>query len=370
VPGLDEVLGGGAVQGNSLLIQGTPGSGKSSLGLQMLVSGAIQQNEPGIFFSFDQFPQQLYRDAASFAWDLRALESNNLVRVIFARRDDLYSSFAERESAAITKITDGVIDLGAKRILVDSVSQFWHLPLPEEDQRKLFYEFVMKLKGLNATPILITETSSAAEEIFTREEFAVDTILRLEHTASEFAGGPRSRWLEVRKARGQEVIEGRHAFRIQGDGLRIFPFVHLASRGDDLEEPETGRCSTGVAELDTLLNGGFQCSTSTMIAGMSGTGKTILAAHFVAAGLSASSPAIYVTLNERPGQLLRNMEARKLPLTQAAKRGDLTVLHVTGGGTNLIEFYHQIRELIESKKVKRVVIDGLRDLLSSGPNER
>src|SRR5687768_14818261 len=93
ISGLDTILGGGFVRGNSILLRGTPGSGKSALGMHLLASGALNSDEPGIIVSFEQFTEHLYRDALSFGWDFRALEAQGRLKVIFARRDDLYSSF-------------------------------------------------------------------------------------------------------------------------------------------------------------------------------------------------------------------------------------------------------------------------------------
>jgi circadian clock protein KaiC len=368
IRGLDEILGGGFLHGNSVLIQGTPGSGKSSLGLQLVANGAILYEEAGIIMSFEPFPQQLYRDALSFGWDLQSLEKRGLLRIIFARRDDLYSSFAEKESDAITLITDAAIELQARRVLVDSTSNFWRLPLQREEQQKLFYEFVMKLKGLNLTPILTADLPSQGDEP-SREEMHVDTIVALQHTRASFAGAERKRTLEVIKTRGQNVVEGRHPFRIGQDGLRVSPYIHLQPLEQHPPQPPRPRCSTGMADLDTLLEGGFQCGTTTMLAGMSATGKTTLAGHFVAAGLAAGENAVFVTLHESSSQLIHNMEKRGLGFVKAVGDRRLTVVHATASALQLIEFYYELKDLVESTDARRVVIDGLRDFLATVTDE-
>jgi circadian clock protein KaiC len=367
IAGLDQILGGGFLHGNSILIQGTPGAGKSALGLEIIANGILLFNEPGIIFSFEQYPQLLYRDARNFGWDLRAMEEQGLLRVLFAHRDDLYSSFAEIESDAITHLTEGAIDLVARRAFIDGASNFWRLPLSLEEQRKIFFEFVMKLKGLGVTPILASDLSPCEEEI-APEEFAVDTIVRLEHRGSQLLGDQRRRTIEIAKARGQQCIDGKHPLRIQADGVHVSPYVQLpASTGEAVPE-EPGRCSTGVADLDALLKGGVLCRSTTMLAGMTGTGKTTLAAYFLAAGLSGGEPAIFVSFNERPAQLLRNMEQRELAFAQAASSGALTVVHAATPGQQLIEFYHQLDQLVDATKARRVVIDGLRDLMTLATN--
>ncbi|MGI8908881.1 MAG: ATPase domain-containing protein [Candidatus Sumerlaeaceae bacterium] len=369
VPGLDIILGGGFLRGNSILLRGTPGAGKSALGMHLIANGALQFDEPAIILSFEQFSEHLYRDALSFGWDFHALEAQGRLRVIFARRDDLYSSFAEKESVAITQITDSTIDLRAQRVLIDSASQFWRIPLPQEEQRKIFFEFVMKLKGLGLTPILTSEAIGGHEDSFGPEEFAMDTILTLDHGPAPYMGGHRTRTLEVVKTRGQESIEGRHPFRIFSSGVRVSPCLHLEPPTVDEEGCPTGRRQTGVDDLDALLKGGFQAGTMTMIAGMTGTGKTTLAAHFIAAGLKNDEAGVYVSLHERPGQLTRNMDRRGLEFTRNTEAGRLTTIHAAATGLQPIEFRHTLEEVIRTKGATRVVIDGLRDLLLGAVSE-
>ena len=369
VTGLDEILGGGFQQGNSVLVQGTPGAGKSALGLQIIANGALKFDEPGIILSFEQFPEQLYRDALSFGWDFREMEKRGLLRIIFARRDDLHSSFAERESAALTLITDGTIDLGAKRVLVDPVNTFWQLPLPAEEQRKVFIEFVMKLKGLRLTPILTSDIDTRGGGP-AHEEFAVDTIVRLDHIGSAFPGGARQRTIEIVKARGQGFTEGRHPFRIFDTGVSVTPFIHVAPPENGASDQAADRCSTGIADLDALVHGGVLRGSSTMIAGMSGTGKSIIAAHFLAAGLGRGEKCVLVTLNERATQLVRNMDQRGTGFRDAARSGDLTIVRCEAPSVQLIELYYQLKDLLESQGATRVVIDGLRDMLLCSSSER
>lgn len=374
IEGLDLVFGGGIFYENSVLIQGTPGAGKTPLGMQIVASGILMYDEPGIILSFEQFPQLLYRDALSFGWDLRAMEEKGLLRVFFLRRDDLYSSFPEIESAAISHVTDATIDLGAKRVFLDGAENFWRLPLGFEERQKIFLEFVMKLKGLGLTPLLSSDfalAGKAGHEEIAPEEFAVDTIIRLEHCGSQRLGDQRRRTLEVIKARGQECLDGKHPFRIRADGVHVSPFVQLPASMSETTAEEPRRLSTGIEDLDALLHGGVAEQSTTMIAGMTATGKTTFAAHFMAAGLAQGEPGIFVSLSEEPAQLLHNMQQRQLRFVEAVERKQLTLLHVSTPGMQLIEFYHQLRELVELTRARRVVIDGVRDLLAlaSGDSE-
>lgn len=368
IPGLDALLGGGFLQGNSVLLRGTPGSGKTALGMQLLANGALLFDEPGILLSFEVFPDQLYRDALSFGWDFHQLEKDGKLRVFFARRDDLYSSFAEKESTVVSHITDAALDMGSRRVLVDSATQFWQLPMPLAEQRKVFYEFVMKLKGLGLTPILTSE-ATGNEDAFGPEEFAVDTILSLDHGPAAFSGGYRTRTVEVVKARGQKVAEGRHPIRIYTDGVRVYPCLAPEPIPAEEEICPTGRAGTGIEDLDKLLHGGLHTGTLTMVAGMTGTGKTTLAAHFLASALQKGEAAIYVTLNERAGQLARHMDQRGLQFSEGVDAGKLLIMQASTSGLQAVEFRHVLEDAIKQSGATRIVIDGLRDLLRTAASD-
>lgn len=368
ISGLDALLGGGFLPGNSVLLRGTPGSGKTALGMQLISNGILLYDEPGLVLSFEIFAEQLYRDALSFGWDFHQLENQGKLRVFFARRDDLYSSFAEKESAVISRITDSALDMGSRRVLIDSATQFWQLPMPLDEQRKVFYEFVMKLKALGLTPILTSE-ATGSEDAFGPEEFAVDTILKLDHGPAAFTGGYRTRTIEVVKARGQKVAEGRHPLRIYPDGVRVYPCLPPEPVPIEEEVCLTGRASTGVPDLDDLLNGGFQRGTMTMVAGMTGTGKTTLAAHFVASALEKGEAAIYVSVNERAGQTARHMDNRGLGFSRAMEDGRLTFLHASTSGLQAVEVRHLLEDAIGKSGATQIVIDGLRDLLRTAASD-
>lgn len=385
ITGLDAVFGGGLLHGHSLLLQGSPGSGRTALGLQILANGALLYNEPGVILAVEQFPDQFRREANGQGWGLQALEAEGRLRLVFVSRDDLYSSFAERESVALSRVAEAVYELRARRVLIDPGAEFFRLPFSSEEQHKVFAEFVFKLKSLEVTPILTADAPAESRD-FGPEEAAVDAILRLDHGPALFAGGNRQRGLEIVKARGQRVIEGRHPFRIAPGGIRVSPYAPAAEiEFCETDGPvcETGigssvalelkpdeRLSSGINELDELLFGGLLGGSTTVIAGVSGTGKTVISSHFIAAGLENGEAGIYVSLFERPSRLVQDMGRRGLPFPEAAARGTLTVLHVEGTSLQPIEFYYELQQLLEVTKARRVVIDGLRQLLANAASQR
>lgn len=384
IAGLDAVLGGGLLHGHSLLLQGTPGSGRTALGLQLLASGALLYGEPGIILAVEQSREQFVREAWGLGLDLQALEARGRIRVIYARRDDLYSSFAERESVALSRIAEAALDLQARRLLVDPGSEFFRLPMPTEDRHRVFEEFIRKLKDLNLTPVLTGDVPADGRD-FGPEEAAVDAIVRLDHGPAAFMGGRRRRELEVIKARGQHVLEGRHLFRIEPGRIRVFPCAFSGTlevytiEDEALLESRTGqspkgggRMTTGVTDLDRLLGGGVWPGSVTLAAGAMATGKTLLASHFAAAGLDQGERVLYVTLGDRASRFLEAADRRGLALTNAASAGALTLLQSDATGLHPLEFVYDLQEQLEASRATRVILDGVCGLLTraSCPDER
>lgn len=157
IKGLDCILRGGLIRGNSLLIQGPPGSAKTTLGIQTLVNGINRFNENAILLSMEQYPEQIIRDAKGFGWDLSGGIQENRLRIQTIRPHDLYHSLTGEDSQAIVDIREAKESLGAKRILVDSITHFYRTQQPVEEQDRVFTEFLQALRQIGLTALLIAE---------------------------------------------------------------------------------------------------------------------------------------------------------------------------------------------------------------------
>ncbi len=155
IPGLDAMLNGGFLRQSINLIEGAPGSGKSTLGMQFIYAGACH-GEPGIILTFEEFPEHYYRDAATFGWDLRELERQNLLKVIMSSPEVTKADF-ERVDGTLQNLID---TLGVQRILIDSINHMEGLQRDPVEQRKLMYSFLNALKRHELTAILTRESSS------------------------------------------------------------------------------------------------------------------------------------------------------------------------------------------------------------------
>lgn len=156
IDGLDEILHGGFLPQTANVVEGAPGTGKSTLGMQFIYNGIVKYNEPGIIVTFEEFPQQYYRDAASFGWDFKALESQNKLRIVMTSPDVLRRDL-EMEGGLIQ---DAIRGMDAKRIVVDSISQFRRLAVDSLQLRELEYKLINALKREGLTSILTRESKA------------------------------------------------------------------------------------------------------------------------------------------------------------------------------------------------------------------
>ncbi|MGI8907584.1 MAG: ATPase domain-containing protein [Candidatus Sumerlaeaceae bacterium] len=363
IEGLDCVLCGGFLYHNSILIKGAPGCGKTTLGIQILYNGVVQSDEPGIIVLFEQFPQQLYRDLMSYNWNLSELVQQNRLRIIFSTPEDAMAKDKTSEPPLIAQIQDAAAEIGAKRILVDSVTHILNAAADSRHARELLMRFINHLKTTGLTPIMTAE-SEDREGAIGVDEYLSDCVLLL----SSESGKDRSfnlRELRVRKTRGHDHLRGRHVFKLSDAGVEVFP---LSVTGNPCNGSKASartaldKVHSGVSGLDLMLGGGYTRGTSTIIAGMPGTFKTTLAAQFAAAAAGDGEKALIISFAERAAFLARLMEEKGIPVQKQIESGNLQIWHYTPKEIYIEELLSRLSRELSSSPMTRLVIDGINDI--------
>ena len=212
---LDALLCGGLPEGNSVLLQGAPGTGKTVLGMQFLEAGITQFSEPGLMITFEEHPRRLYRDALALGWDFEGFEANRQLLVVFTSPQVFLKELETNHYAGLIR------DYGLRRVVVDSLTQFEAEAQSTEAVRVRFTRIVNALRRCGLTTLMTSEAESR-EPTFrvTPEEYLADTIIQLSNSQS---GGQRVRSLEILKNRGSAHSNTQHPFTIEFQGLHIQP---------------------------------------------------------------------------------------------------------------------------------------------------
>lgn len=249
IHGLDDVLCGGLPQGATVILEGTPGTGKTTFGFQFLYHGATVKGDAGIYVTFEEFPAQLYKDMSRFGWDLRGLEMRNQLKVVCLSPETLVDQMLEPGG-----LFDQVVDeMDCKRIVIDSVSLFQYGLHSHQAHRKIMYQLrnILRKKGLTA--LLIREQSEINTNQVPFEHFVADGVIRL--MVKPQLERYRERILEVLKMRGTKFLEGEHVYRITDEGVYLIPALHILNEA--MDEGQAAYSSTGISRLDSILGGGI-----------------------------------------------------------------------------------------------------------------
>lgn len=357
VAGLDEILIGGILKGESVLMEGLPGTGKTTMGLHFILQG-IADGQPGLIITFEEFPAQYYRDALNFGWDLKKLEKEKKLKLIMTSPKVLVQEL-ERPGGMFDELTR---ELGLQRVLVDSINFLYHHQSDTRGARDLINRFINGFKRQGVTSLLIKDIEG--EELSHWGMYSVDCYIRLRfELVRDFQ---RRRLIEVFKARGQKHLYGQHPFEITETGVEVYP-ASLSSESSpalDADVKEAPRISSGVAGLDDMLGGGFFAGQSVLVTGTSGTGKTNLALSFLAEGLRLEESALYLSVEEMGHSLLQHTRSLGLDLSSAVRQGRLTLLTIPSAGLSEGAFLHLLRKNLAEIKPRRLVVDPINFLNS------
>lgn len=363
IQGLDEITWGGLPRGRPTLVSGCAGSGKTLFGLEFLVRGATQYNEPGVFVSFEESIQDLTKNAASLGFDLDRLvaEKKLFLDHVHIERSQIEETGEYDLDGLFIRLADAVQRVRARRVVLDTIEVlFGELSNPgilRAEIRRLFGW----LKKKRVTAVITAEQDRSNG--LTRhglEEFVSDCVILLDHRIREEIS---TRRLRIVKYRGSTHGTSEYPFLIDEHGISVLPISSLRL---DHEAPAQ-RISSGIPRLDGMLGGkGFYQGSSVLISGTAGTGKTSLAAHLVEAACRRGERCLYFAFEESPRQIIRNMRSIGIDLESAVRKGllEFHAARPTYGGIE--EHLGLAHKAISRFQPRVVVVDPVTNLIVVG----
>jgi circadian clock protein KaiC len=365
IAGLDDILCGGFTPYRVYLIEGVPGSGKTTLALQYLLEGA-RRGEPVLYVTLSETEEELRAVARSHGWNMDGVVIRELVPPEQSLQPaEQYTMFhpAEVELSETTRtILADVERLKPTRLIFDSLSELRLLAGDALRYRRQLLAFKQFFRGRNCTVMLLDDLTSSGRDL--QVQSIAHGVLVLEQLVPEY--GADRRRLRVLKHRGRQFRGGYHDYIIRAGGLQVFPrLVAAEHRRDTIEE----KIPSGIATIDKLLGGGLERGTSTLIVGSAGTGKSSLASHFVVSCARRGQRAAMFIFDESRHTLLSRMRGLGIALQKAVDDGLVDVRQVDPAELTPGELVHTIRLAVENG-AQCIVIDSLNGYLNAMPGER
>jgi len=358
IDGLDHLLKGGVLPNASIMVEGTPGTGKSTLALQFIAEG-VRLGEPGIFVTLEEYPSEFYRDARSYGWDFTKWEQEGKVRVIATSAQAL-----KKQIETGGPLTAEARSMGARRVVVDSVNHFERVSTNPIVLRSTLGGLIHAFKIEDMISLFTKDTEApGALEVWGR--YTVDILIELSFLLMK--GRERHRLIEVHKARGQDHVLGRHTFKITDRGGMILPRPVVQTLVAAKEgRPKAERIPSGTEGFDEMLGGGLIQGQTVLLAGGAGTGKSLLAASFAQAS-GKSGRSLYICMEDPPGRVMQNAAAIGVDLFGGVKSGDIKLLYLPPVELSPDELLHLVETELDAGGYHRLVIDSISSLRSVTP---
>ena len=366
ITGLDDILGGGLPSGQMYLVEGNPGSGKTTLAMQFILAG-IAVNESGLYITLSEPTSELSASAQSHGWDSALIPIAEFVpEEASLSPEQQYTVFHPSEvelASTITKLTALIDRERPERLVIDSLSELHLLAENSMRYRRQLLALKQFFAGRDITVLLLDDRTSTENDM--QLQSIAHGVLRLEKISRSY--GITRRNVEVVKLRGSAFREGLHDYTIQRGGLVVYPRL-VASEHD--AEISTERIKSDLSGLDAMFGGGLAAGSSLLITGPTGVGKSTIAMQYAYASARRGERAIVYSFDEVLRSLRGRCEGFGMDIKTEIARGTLALSQVDPAELSPGEFAWQIRADVEQRGAKLVVIDSLTGFLNAMPGER
>jgi circadian clock protein KaiC len=371
IPGFDLVAEGGIPASRATLVAGTAGSGKTLFGVQYLVSGIERYGQGGVLVTFEEPASEIARNVLSLGWDLekyRAAGQLAIVDVSAVAGEEVMETGQFDFHGLLARLEQAIRNTSAVRVVFDSLTGIFPQFTDRHLIRRELHRVTSRLRELDVTTVMTAERAEEYGPVahYGVEEFVTDNVVILRHPLSRER---RRRTLEILKFRGASHQKGEYPFSIHGrSGVTVIPLAETALKMRALDE----RTSIGKPQVDEMCGGGIFRDSIVLVSGATGTGKTMMATEFLAAGLRAGQRGLFYSFEESRPQILRNAASWGVDFGDAESEGMLAIDSRYPERMGLEDLLVEMRYKIEEFRPVRLVIDSLSvlDWVTSGTSFR
>jgi circadian clock protein KaiC len=362
IMGLDEITSGGIPTGRPTLICGAAGAGKTLMGIEIIINGAILYNEPGVIMVFEEEIADLEKNVASLGFDLKKLQKDGLIKIdhVEVHRTEIAETGEYDLDGLFIRLGHAIDSINAKRVMLDTLENLFAGLKNEGILRSELLRLFLWLKNKGVTAII---TGEKGESSLTRrglEEYVSDCVIMLDHRINNQIS---TRVLRIVKYRGSTHGTNEYPFLIDEEGISVLPVTSIKLNN----EISSARITSGIPALDNMLSRkGFFRGSSILVSGTSGTGKTSISAYFVEAACKRKERCLYFAFEESPLQIVRNMKSININLDEHLKSGYLHI-HSSRPTTHGLEMHLVVMiKMIKKLKPKCIVLDPITNLVTIG----
>ncbi len=366
IVGLDDILGGGLARNHLYLVEGDPGTGKTTIAMQFLMEGT-RRGQNGLYVTLSESKTELLEIARSHGWSLDGIEIFELgPEEKNLEPEAQYTVFnpAEVELADTTKaVLSEVERLQPERVVFDSLSELRLLARDSLRYRRQILGLKQYFSGRNCTVLLLDDRTAEHHDL--QLQSIAHGVILMESVEREY--GIKRRRLEVKKLRGSRFREGFHDYCIRRGGVEVYPRL-VAS--EHLLTLRPTQLKSGIAALDTLLGGGLDSGTSTLLLGPAGCGKSTIAVRYAVSEVERGGNAALFAFDESLATLLIRGKGLGLDIKKHVDAGNFSLRQVDAAELSPGQLVHEIRQLVEKHDLKLLIIDSLNGFLNAMPGEK
>ncbi len=365
VAGLDDILHGGLPSGQMYLVEGNPGTGKTTIALQFILEGA-RLGEQTLYVTLSESKKELEAAAESHGWSLAGVNIVEFVPEEAALSgEDSYTVFHPNEvelASTIKKLIEEIERVKAKRVVLDSLSELRLLAAEPVKYRRQLLALKRYFAGRGMTTLLLDDKSGTGDDV--QLQSIAHGVLRLQKNPRTF--GITRRQIEVEKVRGSGFREGLHDYSIDAGGLRVFPRLIAAEHPADFAED---LLPGGAAALDAMFGGGVDRGSSTLIVGPTGVGKSSVVMQFLSAAAARGENAFLYTFDESTRTARARARSLGFKIEEQISKGRLILKQVDPAELSPGEFVAQLRHAVDEGHARVIVIDSLNGFLHAMTGE-